>query len=102
LAKAHLKRGYDVAGGVIQFPALRHLISPSRQTLLKPAYGGDAPCQPLLHLGDLLRLRPDGNASGDQLLPGKERAGIDLALRRYIAVADYRFWAKPMALLNIA
>src|SRR5690606_30081969 len=47
------------------------------------------------------RIRPDGYARLGQLLPGEQRPGIKLALRCYIAMANYPLRRQAVPLQNV-
>lgn len=99
----HLEGRQHIDGGAVQGASLRAGVAQTLQLLLEPGRVGRAlglqPCQVRGGAGFVV---PAADARRGQLLPGEQRAGIDLALGRDIAVADHVPGRDAVALDDVA
>lgn len=84
----HLEGGQNVTSGDIQLSSLRGFVAQKRQLLLEPGDAWQVAGVQCLLPGYGPGVWPDAKASVGQALPGKQRAWIQLAQGRDIAVAN--------------
>ena len=92
----------EVQAKRIKFAVLRDQETVLGQCLLKPLHGRHGGGVQGLRLPDLLFLGPQHQAFIGQAFPGEQWAGIDLALRCNVAVAEHAIGPDLMALDDVA
>ena len=90
-----------MAGGNIELAGLRRRVAEARQFILEPADAWRLCGELRLIAGDGLRIRPHAQACVGQPFPGKQRAGIKLAQRGDVAMADDIARVNAVALADV-